>query len=600
MKLLRFRIKNYKSILDSGWCEPSGDNITVLAGQNEVGKTNVLKALRDFDYEGKIEQEAIPDNEDDDKKPEILCEFSFNEEDLKLVMKDALYKDLSFQPNELLENVRKIGKLNISKTYRHGFSLEDSLIDNLKQMIEKFQEVQVIKTEIKNENQPMAVTPATPPQTTETTSKKIKINVEEVQKNLATIFVKIGPFFVYYDNFDFVLPSKKYIANIENKKELGYQPVQDFLKISKLDTKKLIELKDDKLVDNYCDKCSKRITDNYLRYWADKHSEYKNIELIVKYGKDEKGDYLTFYVKDQDSKKYPEQRSKGFLWFLSFYLRINAVRDANEILGSIILIDEPGSYLHSKSQNNVLKFLEEEVAKNNQIIFSTHSSDLIDPNRLNRVRLVSNAPKEKTKISTIAAGNSAQLDMSYHDALTPIVMAIGMDLNKRLDLVGKKNVIVEGISDYFYFTTFRDKNDFKVSEEIKFIPMRGVFTVSTMVSLMIGWGLNYLVILDREGNANEEYRKLTEELAVDPARIMQLDGCPGIEDMFTKDDFYKYVLKKQLDSTSKLANSKIIDSNDKVIKAKEFLSEYSREFPKLEAATAEKYKSVFDFIRKGF
>ncbi|MBI3600717.1 MAG: AAA family ATPase [Nitrospinae bacterium] len=46
-KLIKFRIKNYKSIKDSGWCWLASD-LTILAGKNESGKTAILEALRDF------------------------------------------------------------------------------------------------------------------------------------------------------------------------------------------------------------------------------------------------------------------------------------------------------------------------------------------------------------------------------------------------------------------------------------------------------------------------------------------------------------------------------------------------------------------------
>ena len=49
MTPIAFRIKNFKSIKDSGVCTLSGDRITALAGQNEAGKSAVLMALRDFD-----------------------------------------------------------------------------------------------------------------------------------------------------------------------------------------------------------------------------------------------------------------------------------------------------------------------------------------------------------------------------------------------------------------------------------------------------------------------------------------------------------------------------------------------------------------------
>ena len=52
-RMIKFRIKNYKSIKDSGDCYLS-KGITVLAGKNECGKTSILEALEDFDAHRKI------------------------------------------------------------------------------------------------------------------------------------------------------------------------------------------------------------------------------------------------------------------------------------------------------------------------------------------------------------------------------------------------------------------------------------------------------------------------------------------------------------------------------------------------------------------
>ena len=48
MKLKHFNIKNIKSIIDSGTCHLSDENITIFAGQNESGKSAVLEALKYF------------------------------------------------------------------------------------------------------------------------------------------------------------------------------------------------------------------------------------------------------------------------------------------------------------------------------------------------------------------------------------------------------------------------------------------------------------------------------------------------------------------------------------------------------------------------
>jgi hypothetical protein len=72
MKLTAFRIKNFRSIMDTGWQSLSPDNITCLIGQNESGKTSVLEALKVF-YTGIISEDVL---RSDLSLPEVSCRFS--------------------------------------------------------------------------------------------------------------------------------------------------------------------------------------------------------------------------------------------------------------------------------------------------------------------------------------------------------------------------------------------------------------------------------------------------------------------------------------------------------------------------------------------
>ena len=75
MRLLAFRIKNFRSILDTDWQNLSPDNVTCLIGQNESGKTSVLEALEVF-YSGVISEDVL---RSDLSLPEISCRFSIPE-----------------------------------------------------------------------------------------------------------------------------------------------------------------------------------------------------------------------------------------------------------------------------------------------------------------------------------------------------------------------------------------------------------------------------------------------------------------------------------------------------------------------------------------
>ena len=58
MKLTAFRIRNFSSIVDTGWQNLSPDNITCLIGQNESGKTSVLEGLKVF-HSGIISEDVL-------------------------------------------------------------------------------------------------------------------------------------------------------------------------------------------------------------------------------------------------------------------------------------------------------------------------------------------------------------------------------------------------------------------------------------------------------------------------------------------------------------------------------------------------------------
>ena len=75
MKLTAFRIRNFRSIVDTGWQNLSPDNITCLIGQNESGKTSVLEGLKVF-YSGIISEDVL---RSDLSLPEVSCRFSIPE-----------------------------------------------------------------------------------------------------------------------------------------------------------------------------------------------------------------------------------------------------------------------------------------------------------------------------------------------------------------------------------------------------------------------------------------------------------------------------------------------------------------------------------------
>ena len=89
MKLKGFKISNYKSIKNSGYCDISSD-ITILAGKNESGKSVILEALSCFNIKAKIPDDARPIGDVDSgsnwrRKTVIACLFEIDDSTIKKI-----------------------------------------------------------------------------------------------------------------------------------------------------------------------------------------------------------------------------------------------------------------------------------------------------------------------------------------------------------------------------------------------------------------------------------------------------------------------------------------------------------------------------------
>ena len=82
---------------------------------------------------------------------------------------------------------------------------------------------------------------------------------------------------------------------------------------------------------------------------------------------------------------YPQQRSQGVRWFVSFYLQLKATEAAKR--KQIFLLDEPGANLHSKAQGDVLRLINQ-LSREITILYSTHSPHMIEYDKLYRVQAV--------------------------------------------------------------------------------------------------------------------------------------------------------------------------------------------------------------------
>lgn len=533
MKLIAFRIKNFRSIVDTDWCNLSEDNITGLIGQNESGKTAILEALYSFDSENISEDDLRSGSE----LPEVSCSFSLDETEFNEIFKDRFF------PKNLIKKIKsKKYRVNLTRVWETKDS--NKLVLEDRELVSFFEYDQNQKETIAQENSTQDE-----PQQETSQAKQIIITEEEFIKRI----YEATPEFVLFEDFGSLLPNTISLENLQsNNEEIeGYWGAKNFMTIAKLDATKMIgSLRDTK---TKIEDTNDLITKGFQEFWRQKIGKGKKIkvEFSLEHYEQSLGDkagkpYLAFWISDGKDKLYPKQRSRGMRWFLSFYLQLRAGTEEENNTGTIYLIDEPGGSLHVRAQEDVLKVFDSLKGKL-QVIYTTHSPFLIKPETIYRLLAVQRKDLENDRSET-KVFNPHQLGSASADTLSPLYTSMGADFSSQQVIRKKNNVILEEISAYYYFSAFKKLINFK--KEVFFLPATGTSNIPQLSYLFLGWGLNFIVVVDDDSSGRQIYNELKRNLFQDDEQkaekqLIKIRGCRGIEDIFEEADFKKFVLQDE-------------------------------------------------------
>ncbi|HEC44770.1 MAG TPA: hypothetical protein ENI20_18285 [Bacteroides sp.] len=377
------------------------------------------------------------------------------------------------------------------------------------------------------------------------------------------------PFFELFEDFSSLLPNRIDLEDIftRNRSVEGIKAATNFLIVSGLKAT-FFEERSSRILKQKIEKLNNEISLNFQDYWRQSLGKDNKIKIQFelehydnthpdKMGKP----YLEFWIKDEQERLYPKQRSRGVRWFLSFYLELKANAIENSEKSRVFLIDEPGLSLHARAQEDVLSVFED-IKEDIQIIYSTHSPHLININKLYRLLAVQRAVEDDMKSETVIF-DPRSLNEASTDTLSPIYTLMGTKLSDHQFVKKKNNVIVEDTPTYYYLSTIFRLVGYK--KDLYFLPATEVNNVPTLVNLLMGWRLDFLVLLDDDPDGNRVYRELrrthfsnNEELASEKIFRMESIGC--IEDIFSTIDFKNFVLHKRVGITE--SNSEHIEMNE--------------------------------------
>lgn len=368
------------------------------------------------------------------------------------------------------------------------------------------------------------------------------------------------PKYVYYSNYG-NLDSQIYLPQVlQNigKKDLGIKEsakartLKTLFKFVKLDPKEITDLGletsgtlSQEQIASMADKKKEReillasassgFTKSFNEWW-------KQGDYTFEFQAD--GNFFRIWVSDsvRPERIELESRSTGLQWFFSFYL-VFLVESEQHHQNAILLLDEPGVTLHPLAQKDLFLFFEN-LARNNQMLYTTHSPFMVDSNHLERVRSVYIDLDGKTVVSPDLRASERLRGSNQPQSIYPAHAALGLSVSDTL-LVNCNPILVEGESDQVYLSALKSllisKGRIAPLKEIVFIPTGGVKGIKATSAILSGAGeVKPPVILDGDKPGTKMAMELKADLyAADPNKIILISEYTDLQDGEIEDLFPK-------------------------------------------------------------
>ncbi|MEZ6209382.1 MAG: AAA family ATPase [Candidatus Paceibacterota bacterium] len=232
MKLKSFQIKNYKSITDTGEVSLSAnDNITVLAGQNESGKSSVLEALNSFET-GVFDSDSKPFTTKGVLLQSVSCTYEVDDskiflEQLTIGLRDEYGPEISEDDPVLDEKkIKTIKEFTLTRSFPN--SEGKSLLEINKDVFE------IVKAAVLEQETEEDETKADDTVEKKKSTQKIIQLDDGDMHNIADVFwSNVTPKIILFNDFCDLLPDRITLADLKAKKEdvKGYRAVKNLEKI---------------------------------------------------------------------------------------------------------------------------------------------------------------------------------------------------------------------------------------------------------------------------------------------------------------------------------------------------------------------------------
>ena len=389
------------------------------------------------------------------------------------------------------------------------------------------------------------------------------------------------PRFLYFGDY-WLLKGRENIDALkerqtQNKLEESDHPLLGLIELSNLDLDVLIRPDRTQDLKNRLEGAGNKLTRDVMKYWSQNKNLSIRFDIRSACQQDPEGmrDGINFWAEIYDSKHLATtslgRRSKGFVWFFSFLAYFSQQKKKSYPL--ILLLDEPGLSLHGTAQGDLLQYIEEELKPQHQVIYTTHSPFMVDPQHFERIRIVQDKGNDYESATPDEDGTKVFSDVleATSETLFPLQGALGYEIHQTL-FVGPNMLVVEGPSDLLYLKTLsgilnrRGRNG--LNDAWTIVPVGGAGRVPAFISLLNSQkNTNVVTLLDIDKNNRQIIDKIIKQKLLKKGQVFEYGQFiskaeADIEDLFER-NFYLELVKKEFQNEP-LATIAATDVSDNI------------------------------------
>lgn len=542
MRLTEARVAQYKSVTDSSWFAID-EQVTALVGKNEAGKSAVLEALYRHKPLPSGHPTAFEELRDYPRRYRARDKSAIPHTEpvqLKFLIDDA---DRASVAERFGEDALSAASVVVARRYGDQQTCWGQVADEMAILRHLVDRAGLDPDRyVKGDFDGTLTALRSDADAAGAIALAAALENRDLTSEVQAVLLGRLPSFQYFDDYN-ILPGAVSVRRLqtvnEDDLEAGERTALALLRLAGVEGAEFSEAEYESRK-AALEATGNALTDELFEYWT--QNEDLDIELDVEFRPLPNGTtepWLQIRVKNRKHRVTLNmaERSKGFIWFFSFLAAFSEFANEDR---RIILLDEPGLNLHARAQNDLLRYIEARLAPHHQVIYSTHSLFMIQPDKLERCRTVEDIGNEGTVVSR-------DVWAARPETVFPLLGALGVDMTQTL-IIGPDQLLVEGPADVVYLSVMSDllrrNGGTGLDPRWTLTPVGGIDKIPTFVALLGGSDLRITVVMDVAAGGNQKITNLVNRGLLDQQRLVPLTDLTqtneaDIEDLFATDWYLK-------------------------------------------------------------